>query len=191
MVVARNNICNQYTKEERVEMIKNAPISRNRNKLSDYLSQENVKCYNRTLVDVAFKRPYNQSEILQDLKKLEFESCEYFKLCDRYDIVPTVSNYCLYIGIHRDTFYDNINKGLPPSDIFKRSLNTIQSYQEPAVLSGEIPAVPFIFTAKNYFGLKDNNDVTINQTLIAPTSSNNTMKIIQEQLSIEDENSKN
>lgn len=185
------SVADKYTKEERIEMIKNTPVNRNRSKLSEYLSQDNVKCYNRTLVDTAFKRPYNQSIILQDLEKLEYEICEYFKLCDKYDIIPTVSNCCLYVGIHRDTFYDNINKGLPPSDILKRALVTIQSYQEPAVLSGEIPAVPFIFTAKNYFGLKDNNDININQTLIAPTNSNNTMKIIQEQLAIEDENSKN
>lgn len=174
----------KYTKEERIEMIKNKPVNQNMTRIAKYLSQDNVKAYNRTLVDTAFKRPLNYDRIiLNDMELLESETIDYFKLCDNYDIIPTITNYCLYIGITTETFYQVPKVYNHATDFLQKVLLTIRSYQEPAVLDGSVATVPWLFMAKNYYGMSDNSTTTIN--IQAPNTNEATLKVIQEQIALE------
>ena len=183
------------TKEERTQMVidKGNPKNSCKNKLSEYLSQPNVKKFNCIITDKNFdtikKRGYPRffNSVDECLEEVE----DYFKLCYDCDMIPTIASLSLYLGVNRETLYNYANNPriYEYSNIVKSAIDTCQSYQESAVLSGDIPSVPFIFLSKNYFNLKDTTDVRVNNDTQDNTINSNTMSVIREQ--IEMENQKN
>jgi hypothetical protein len=106
-------------------------------------------------------------------------------------MIPTIASLCLFIGVNRDTLYNIASnpKTYEYYDILKSAIDTCHSYQEGAVLSGDIPSVPFIFLAKNYYSLKDQTDVRFNQHDIKDNTINsNTIQVIKEQIESEKSN---
>ena len=179
------------TKEERINQVleKGNPTHSSKNKLSEYLSQPNVKAFNSIITSKNFEcikvRGYPRT--FKNREECANEIEDYFKLCYQYDMIPTIASLCLYIGINRDTLYNISNnpKIYDYYDIVKSAIDTCHSYQESAVLSGDIPSVPFIFLAKNYYNLKDQTDVRFNQDTQDNTINSNTMATIKEQIELE------
>ena len=179
------------TKQDRIDLVINSsnPTHNPKSKLSEYLSQPNVKKYNAMITSKSFdnasKRGYPR--LFTDREECLTEIEEYFKLCYECDIIPTIAGLSLYLGVNRDTLYNyaNNSKLYDYSDVVKLAINTCQSYQETAVLEGSIPSVPFIFLSKNYFGLKDTTDVRFNQDNQDETINSNTMNVIKEQIETE------
>lgn len=177
------------TKEERRQMIidKSNPTNSSKSKLSEYLSQPNVKKYNSIVTsksfDIVASRGYPRA--FKDYQECLTEVEEYFKLCYDCDIIPTIASLSLYLGLNRETLYNYANnpKLYDYSNVLKMAINTCQSYQETAVLDGSVPSVPFIFLSKNYYGLKDTTDIAFNTNNQNDNSvNNNTMDIIKEQI---------
>ena len=184
------------TKEERERMVieKGNPKNSCKSKLSEYLSQENVKCFNRIVVSKNFDRLREETKLGRKQIFSSNEEClneieDYFKLCDKYDMIPTIASLSLYLGVNRETLYNyaNNHKSYTFSNIVKSAIDTCQSYQETAVLDGTIQSVPFIFLSKNYFGLKDQTDVNISANNQDNTINSNTMATIKEQIAMEEE----
>lgn len=161
-----------------------------KSKMSEYLSKDNVKSFNRIVISKNFeklhdKRRENKSnQVFQNYDECLDEVEGYFKLCDQYDIIPTIASLALYLGIHRDTIYTIANnpKTYEVSDVLRSAIQTCQAYHENAFISGEVPPVAFIFYAKNYYNMKDQTDVRFNQDSNDTSISSDSMMAIREQI---------
>ena len=186
-------IRDRYTKEERKQMVieKGNPQHSSKNKLSQYLSQPNVKKFNAIMTDKGFnlvaKRGYPRTFSSAD--ECLNEVNEYFKLCYDCEMIPTVASLCLFLGLNRESLYNIANNPriYEYSNILKYAINTCQSYQEGAVLSGDIPSVPFIFLSKNYFGLKDTTEVNVSAVNQDNSINSDTLSVIKDQVKMERE----
>ena len=183
------------TKEEREQMVINRgnPTNSSKSKMSEYLSKDNVKAFNRIVVSRNFekleeKHKTNNNQVFKNYDECKNDIEDYFKLCDKYDIIPTIASMSLYLGTSRETLYTIANnpKTYEFSDILKSAIATCQAYHENAFMSNEISPVAFIFYAKNYYNMKDQTDVRFNQDNQNDTTlNNNTMQIIKEQIESE------
>jgi hypothetical protein len=178
------------TKEEREQMVIDRGNPKGtKSKMSEYLSQENVKSFNRIVVSRNFdkleERHKNKNQqIFPDYDECLNEIGDYFKLCDKYDIIPTIASMSLYLGVNRETIYQYANnpKMYECSNILKTAIQTCQAYHENAFMSGEVPPVAFIFYAKNYYGMKDQTDVRFNQDQNNETISSDSVSALREQI---------
>ena len=183
------------TKEEREKMVidRGNPTNSSKSKMSEYLSQDNVKSFNRIVISRNFdkleERHKNKSQqVFNNYDECLCDVEDYFKLCDKYNIIPTIASMSLYLGVNKETIYQYANnpKVYECSNILKTAIQTCQAYHENAFISGEIPPVAFIFYAKNYYGMKDQTDVRFNQDNQDNTILNsNTMETIKEQIELE------
>lgn len=190
--MANNYARDNTTIKDREEIVinKNNPINSSKHKMSDYLSQDNVKSFNRIVVSRNFEKLHDKHKrkatepIFNDYDECLEEVEGYFKLCDTYNIIPTIASLSLYLGIHRDTIYTMANnpRTYKCSDIVKSAIATCQAYHESAFMSNEISPVSFIFYSKNYYGLKDTTDVRFNQDNTDNTISSDSMIAIREQI---------
>lgn len=187
------SIRNYTTKEERKQMVieKGNPTNSSKNKLSQYLSQPNVKKFNAIITDKGFNGvvKYGYPRAFSSVEECLEEVNEYFKLCYDCEMIPTIASLCLFLGINRDTLYTSANdkRTYAYSDVLKYAINTCQSYQESAVLSGDIPSVPFIFLSKNYFSLKDTTEVNLSANNQDNTINSDSMTAIKQQIQAENE----
>ena len=83
------------TKEERIKATINKPVSKNMNKLSEYLSQPNVKAFNsictsRMLEKMRKNINKGRPAIFEDREECQNEIEGYFKLCYDYDMLVFV-----------------------------------------------------------------------------------------------------
>ncbi|MBQ7141421.1 MAG: hypothetical protein IJO32_07975 [Bacilli bacterium] len=181
------------TKEEREQMVIDRGNPKGtKSKMSEYLSKDNVKAFNRIVVSRNFdkleERHKNKSQqIFPNYEECRDEVEGYFKLCDKYDIIPTIASLSLYLGTNRDTIYQYANnpKMYECSDILRSAIATCQGYHENAFMSGEVPPVAFIFYAKNYYGMKDTTDISVSANQQDNTINSNTMQTIKEQIELE------
>lgn len=182
------------TKEEREQMVidRGNPTNSSKSKMSEYLSQENVKSFNRIVVSRNFERleerhKNKSQQVFNDYDECRNDVEDYFKLCDRYNIIPTIASLSLYLGVNKDTIYTiaNTPKVYECSDILKTAIQTCQAYHENAFMSGEVPPVAFIFYAKNYYGMKDQTDVRFNQEQNNETIASDSVSALKEQIELE------
>lgn len=77
--------------------------------------------------------------------------------------LPTVEKMCLCLGADISTVLDwgNGTKGSTRSAMIKRAKNVLASIDADMVLKGMINPVAYIFRAKNYYGMKDQQDVVV------------------------------
>lgn len=181
------------TQEQREDLvIKKGNVRSTPNKMTEYLSQDNVKSFNRIVISKNFdklheKRKRGKSQVFENYDQCLSEVEGYFKLCDQYDIIPTIASLALYLGIHRDTIYTIANnpKIYEYSDVMKSAIATCQGYHEQAFMSNQISPVAFIFYGKNYYNLKDTTDVRFNQNDNDTTINSDSMLAIKEQIANE------
>ena len=186
------------TKEEREKMVidRGNPTNSSKSKMSEYLSQDNVKSFNRIVISRNFEKLEERHKSKSQQIFNNYDEClcdveDYFKLCDKYNIIPTIASLSLYLGVNKETIYQYANnpKVYECSNILKTAIQTCQAYHENAFISGEIPPVAFIFYAKNYYGMKDQTDVRFNQDNQESNLLNsNTMETIKEQIELEKQN---
>jgi hypothetical protein len=66
----------------------------------------------------------------------------------------------------------------------KNAIATCQAYQETPALEGTLAQPTYIFNAKNYFGMQDNQNINISATN-QPQNNPNTINAIKEQIARE------
>lgn len=146
-----------------------------------YMAQPNVKAFNKEFMPKALTgRPYKWD----NRDELEKEIMDFFNLCDRTDTVPTITGIATWLHCNRDTIYAHANNPNSPfSDILKNCINACHLSLENGAIDGKVNSVVYIFMGKNYYGLKDDKNITVTPTdsttsLNAPA----TMEAIQKQL---------
>lgn len=86
---------------------------------------------------------------------------EYILECYETGQRMTVEKLALAIGITRETLWKWEQANDRRGNIIKKAKDTIASYDADMVTSGKLNPVPYIFRAKNYYGMKDQTDITI------------------------------
>lgn len=97
------------------------------------------------------------------------EECEerieyFFEKCAQNGERPTVEKMCLALGTYRDQVWDWENgRGCSAArrDVIKRAKAVLAAYDAGLAITGKINPVPYIFRAKNFYGMKDEQEVVL------------------------------
>lgn len=109
----------------------------------------------------------------------------YFEICSKYKLIPTVE------GLSVITHYDinslnDIGHGLFKTEftvIVKETKNIIKNYDAAMATNGMIPASVYAFRAKNFYGMKDVQEVTLApKTDLEPETASEILQEIPDQL---------
>lgn len=88
----------------------------------------------------------------------------YFQLCNEKGQIPTVEDMCLALGTVRQTVWRWENGDGCSSarkDMIKKAKEILAGIDAKLVSQGKIPQITYIFRAKNFFGMKDTQDVVL------------------------------
>lgn len=184
------------SQEERLQMViekennKSPQGASKTNKLSEYLSQENVKEFNKIMVNKALtsrvKNSRGMPQAFDNEEELKEEIAYYFQCCEEYQIIPTISNMVLFLGIDKETLYASLDSNIYKySNHLKNAIQICQGFNESAFLSGTIPPLSYIFLSKNYYGMQDNTNVIFNNNINDNTTNTNQLSILKEQLCLD------
>ena len=78
--------------------------------------------------------------------------------------IPTVEKMCLALGTVRQTVFDwehNCTKGRVRADMIKKAKEILAAMDAELVSKGKIPQVTYIFRAKNFFGMQDQQELVL------------------------------
>lgn len=176
----------QSSREEQFEHQLNTKRGNNINnkKTKDYLSDPNVKEFNKELRkrvfnSVGYGRPY----AFDNIEKLQEEIVGFFELCDRTNTIPTIVNLSVWLGCNRDTIYAHANNSSSPySDIFKNVINFFHGSIESSAIGGAVNPVLYMFLSKNYFGLKDDKNIQISAQQGSNVNTQETADALRKQI---------
>lgn len=104
-----------------------------------------------------YKMPCPKSD-LEVAERLDY----YFHRCAEICEIPTVENMALAIGTNRITLWEWENgKSCSPTrtNIIKRAKGILAAFDAEMVLNGKLPVVAYIFRSKNYYGMRDEQEV--------------------------------
>lgn len=96
--------------------------------------------------------------------EVEDRVLEYLSGCYETGQRMTVEKMALALGVTRETLHSwetGETQSKRRSDIIKRAKESIAAYDADMVTGGKMNPVPYIFRAKNYYGMKDAADVAI------------------------------
>ena len=171
------------------QVIQSYQTPKNKSKLQEYLSQPNVKEYNSIMIDKSFKQIGRPKKFSKGYKECQEELEEYFQLCVRLNMIPTISSLCLWLGCSKDVLYDySKNKQMYEfSELLFTAINVCKFCNESGAIDGSISPQVFSLLASNYYGLNTSQQVEIKPVIDNQVNNANTMKIIQEQIALEKE----
>lgn len=179
---------NKITKEEAIQTLIEKKPNNNQNKLSQFLKQENVKEFNKVLYSRAFLDMQGRKPFAIESEEIcRGECAEFFELCLKHDMIPSIASLAVYLRMDVETIYSNIhNPNSPVGKCLKNAVDVCHSIQQDSTLHGAINPILYIFLSKNYHNMKDTNTLNLTSQLTDNTpNTSNTMKVIQEQLLLE------
>lgn len=89
----------------------------------------------------------------------------YFRDCHEQQMIPTVECMSLALGTVRRTVWDwehGIGCSSTRTHMIKKAKQILAAIDADLVSAGKIPQVVYIFRAKNFFGMSDQQEITIN-----------------------------
>lgn len=89
----------------------------------------------------------------------------YFRDCAEQQMLPTVENLSLALGTTRKTVWEwenGVGCSSARSYMIKKAKQILASIDAELVSSGKIPQVVYIFRAKNFYQMSDQQEITIN-----------------------------
>lgn len=95
-------------------------------------------------------------------EEIEDRTLFFFRRCAETGERPTVEKYALALGYTRQALNEwehNVNSRR--FDIIKKAKENLAAFDADLASSGKMNPVPYIFRAKNYYGMKDQTDITI------------------------------
>ena len=129
------------------------------------VKEEERKAINARLLNETLEM-YNQKPVKTD-EELAERLGWYFTRCAERESRPTVEEMWLSTGYACSTVREWVcgyKRGLGDytAAILKKAQAFMQSYDAGLVASGALNPVVYIFRAKNYYGMKDQQDLTVN-----------------------------
>lgn len=107
---------------------------------------------------------------IQDRVSSDEELCErlnwFFSQCAETQQIPNVEKMANAIGYHRNTLLDwenGVNSGFSPAtkDIIKQAKQILASIDAELAQEGKIQPVVYLFRSKNFYGMRDQQDVVL------------------------------
>lgn len=93
--------------------------------------------------------------------EVEQRTRQYFQECLNSRERPTVECYCMALGYTRQTINEWEHGNGRRADIIKKAKEFLASYDAGLVAVGKLNPVPYIFRAKNYYGMRDTQDIVV------------------------------
>lgn len=92
---------------------------------------------------------------------------EFFQTCMSNRELPTVEKMCLCLGVDRNTVltWEHGNLGRVRMSIIKKAKEILASIDAELVATGHMNTVAYIFRAKNFYGMKDQQDIVVTPNL--------------------------
>ena len=152
-------------------------------KTSNYMSQDNVRAFSKEFMPKALTgRPYKWDSV----EELVDEIGGYLDLCERTSVIPTITSLATWLHCDRDTIYNHANNPNSPFfGILKNVINICHSFLENGAVDGKVNGVLYMFMSKNYFGLKDDKNITVTPATNTDTNTPATMEALQKQIELE------
>jgi hypothetical protein len=101
----------------------------------------------------------------KDNEELAERVNEYFRECTSEHQLPTVEGLALACGVVRQTLFDweNQRRSVNPerADIIKKARQVLAEIDAKLASEGKIPQVVYIFRSKNFYGMKDQQEVVL------------------------------
>jgi hypothetical protein len=127
----------------------------------NFLSKKQIQEYNETLVN---SLSLKHSLRLGSPEEVEKEIREYFELCVETNQVPSIKALALYMGITFDTLKEYM---LDPVSPYFNALNLARDMchvvLENGAMNNKINPATYMFTAANYYGMKNTQSLEINR----------------------------
>lgn len=91
---------------------------------------------------------------------------EFFDYYAKSGGIPTVEKMCLSLGVATQTVWEwqQGSKGKDRMEMIKRAKNLIASFDADLAIRGLINPVVYIFRGKNYYGMKDQQELSVTHT---------------------------
>ena len=185
----RQKIFNEnYSYEVKKEKLMNATNHSDKS-LSNKQGQEYMSDPNTIkFTDALIKRSFNSTGIgrpysFESVEQLESDINEFIKLCYETSTIPTVSSSAMWLGVNRDTLYEHANNSNSPfSGTCKKLINVCQISLENGAIKNKVNSVLYMFLGKNYFGLKDDKNITVSAQQGTNVNSQETAEALRKQL---------
>lgn len=113
----------------------------------------------------------------------------YFRSCVDTGRLPTVEGLALTLGVTRQALLDWENGKYHQSrgPMIARAKELIAEVDAQLVAMGKMPAVPYIFRAKNYYGMTDKTEVQVSAGTLNNLSEEELKKSIRDSVVIDAE----
>ena len=118
---------------------------------------------------------------LDSVEQVEDRSMEYFQICAKNDMKPSVAGYALALGYSRAYVWELCNKpheNKKPEviDTIKRVMEALTAQMEDYMQNGKINPVSGIFLMKNNMGYQDKQEVVVTPNQVNEVSENNLLE---------------
>lgn len=119
------------------------------------------------------------------VQEMQDTIASFFEICDKYSLIPTVEGLCLATHYERNSLFD-IEAGRFKTEftnIVKTAKEMIKQYDAAVATNGMMPASVYQFRAKNFYGMKDVQEVTVApKTDLTPENASEILEQIPDQL---------
>lgn len=140
-------------------------------------SRKVMQC-NLEVMNIRKDKPSNPEEFEETINA-------YFSICAKYALPPTVEGLGLATKYLRNSLHD-IENGLfhkDCTDIVKTAKDYIKNYDASLAMSGMIPQSVYQFRAKNFYGMKDVQELAVApKTDLTPDNAQEILKEIPDEL---------
>lgn len=180
--VIDNNI--DEKKERFMSTVNRSPKSLNNKDGQKYMSDPDTIKFMSEMTDRCFGKKRGRPYAFDSLETLNNDINEYIMLCYTTNTVPTVASAALWLGVNRDTLYTHANNSNSIfSDTCKNVINLCHVTMENGAISNKINSVLYMYLSKNYFGLRDDRNITVTPSDNSSNiNSNETMSALQKQI---------
>lgn len=152
-----------------------------------YFSQDNVKKFQYAMLTHLFSkdapRRLGRGSFFETVDEFKQWAFEFFQLCYETDTIPTISGLATYLKISKDNLYIHANNPNSPfSEACQQAIEYCHVALENGASENKLNSVAYIFQAKNYFGMKDTQDVQVSAVQHAgEINSADTLDALREQ----------
>ena len=128
-----------------------------KNKLKDEKKEEISRIIQESVQFFKRKPVKTNEEIAERLN-------EYFHDCVETGQIPTVEDMCLALGVTRNTVWTwehAVQTNPERAEMVQKAKEILAAVDAKLVSEGKIPQVTYIFRSKNYFGMRDQQEVVL------------------------------
>lgn len=154
---------------------------------SGYFSKDNVKEYQKEMLTHLFGKGSHKKKgrgmFFETEEELNEWIGKYFALAMEHEVVPTISGLCTYLQCSREALYSHARN--PSSPFFtscKNAIDYCHACLESGASESQLNSVAYIFQAKNYFNMKDVQEVQVAPNQNQISNNSDTLNALKEQI---------